>query len=67
MGEYWYNVTTGEVEEGRKSSWKHLMGPYATRAEAQQALERARQRSDEYDELLAQEREDDDGSPPHQQ
>ncbi|WP_125777409.1 SPOR domain-containing protein [Antribacter gilvus] len=44
--QYWYNTETGEVETGRRSTWNHLMGPYATREEAEQALERARVRND---------------------
>lgn len=46
---YWFNTTTGEVEEGRLSSWEHLMGPYATREEAQKALETARKKSQAWD------------------
>ncbi|WP_146341613.1 SPOR domain-containing protein [Nesterenkonia sp. NBAIMH1] len=57
MSEYWYNVTTGEVEEGRRSSWKHLMGPYSSRQAAEQALEQAHERSESYDEMLKEERE----------
>jgi len=48
--QYWFNTQTGTVEEGaQRSSWTHLMGPYPTREEAQQALERARDRSDAWD------------------
>jgi hypothetical protein len=47
--QYWYNTDTGEVEEGHRSSWTHLMGPYGTRAEAQRALESARSRSESWD------------------
>ena len=48
--EYWFNTQTGEVEEGsHRSSWKSLMGPYPTREEAQQALDKARARSDVWD------------------
>jgi hypothetical protein len=28
--EYFFNTTTGSVEEGRQSSWEHLIGPFAT-------------------------------------
>ncbi|WP_062072037.1 hypothetical protein [Demequina sediminicola] len=48
-GEYYYNINTGEVEEGRVSSWESRMGPYATREEAAQALETARKRTDAWD------------------
>lgn len=48
--QYWYNTKTGEVEEGHRSSWTHLMGPYNTRAEAQQALEKAGSRNESWEE-----------------
>jgi len=48
--EFWFNTATGQVEQGRQTSWEHLMGPYPTRAEAQAALERARERSRAWDE-----------------
>jgi ribosomal protein S16 len=47
---YWYNTVTGEVEEGRQSSWTRRLGPYATREEAQRAVEIAKQRAKEWDE-----------------
>lgn len=47
--QYWYNTETGEVEEGRRSSWTHLMGPYGTRAEAERALESARSRTESWE------------------
>ena len=47
--QYWYNTETGEVEEGRRSSWTHLMGPYGSRAEAQQALENAKARNESWE------------------
>lgn len=47
--QYWYNTETGEVEEGHRSSWTHLMGPYGTRAEAQRALESARSRNESWE------------------
>ena len=49
-GRFWYNPTTGEVEEGRQSPWTDRMGPYATREEAQHALEHAADRSEAWDE-----------------
>ncbi|MCL1869826.1 MAG: SPOR domain-containing protein [Promicromonosporaceae bacterium] len=47
--EYWFNTQTHEVEEGRHSSWSHLMGPYPTREDAQRALDKARRRSEAWD------------------
>lgn len=48
--EYWYNTTTGEVEQGRRSSWESRMGPYPTREAAQAALEKAARRTDAWEE-----------------
>ncbi|MFV0287709.1 MAG: SPOR domain-containing protein [Demequina sp.] len=47
--EFWFNTKTREVEEGKRSSWENLMGPYATRAEAEKALEQAAKRTDDWD------------------
>ena len=49
MTEYWFNVRTHEVEEDRQSDWSQLIGPYATRAEAERALEKVQQRNDAWD------------------
>lgn len=49
MTEYFYNTRTHQVEEGRSSDWSQLMGPYATREEAEHALERARARNEAWD------------------
>ncbi len=50
MVPYFYNVTTGAVEElDNKSQIKDLLGPYATRAEAEHALESARARTEAWD------------------
>ena len=46
---YWFNIETHEVEEGRQSDWTKLMGPYTTREEATQALEKARKRNQDWD------------------
>ena len=49
MTEFYYNLETGEVEEGRVSEGLKLMGPYATREEAERALARARARNQEWE------------------
>jgi hypothetical protein len=54
--EFYYNTETGGVEQGKQSSWSHLMGPYPTREAAQQALDRARARSAAWDEEDRRER-----------
>jgi hypothetical protein len=38
MTEWYYNIRTGEVEEGRQSLASDLDGPFATREEASRAL-----------------------------
>ncbi len=48
--EYYYNTETGMVEEGRQSSWKHLLGPFATVNEAAHALDIAADKNDAWDE-----------------
>lgn len=49
--QFWYNTRTGKVEtDENKSQGKDLLGPYPTEAEAAQALETARRRTEEWDE-----------------
>lgn len=48
--EYYFNTSTRMVEKGRQSSWEHLLGPYATREEAERAVDIARERTDAWDE-----------------
>ncbi|WP_309080005.1 SPOR domain-containing protein [Zhihengliuella sp.] len=48
-GDYWFNVETHEVESGAQSDWTKLLGPYPTRAEAEQALEKVRRRNEAWD------------------
>ncbi len=43
--EFWYNVKTGLVEVGKQSAAIYRFGPYASRAEAEKALEIQQQRS----------------------
>ena len=48
--EFYYNTETHQVEQGKQSTWSHLMGPYPTREAAAHALEQARARSEAWDE-----------------
>jgi hypothetical protein len=48
--EYWFNVETRQVEVGRQSPWDKVMGPYPTYAAAAHALEKAHERSEDWDE-----------------
>jgi len=52
MAKQWfYDTSTGAVQElERKGQGKDLLGPYATREEAQHALELARARTEAEDE-----------------
>jgi hypothetical protein len=48
--QFWYNLRTGGVEtDYDKSQGKDLMGPYATPAEAENALQSARERTQRWD------------------
>jgi hypothetical protein len=47
---YWFNVDTRQVESDEdKSQGAQLMGPYDSHEAASQALESARQRSEQWD------------------
>lgn len=48
-GEFYYNVSTGQVEEGKQSHGTQLMGPYPTREAAARALDTAKARNEEWD------------------
>ncbi|SFV22504.1 SPOR domain-containing protein [Micrococcus terreus] len=54
MSEYWFNVNTKQIEEGPQSDWSQLLGPYATREEAQSALAKVQANNDKWDESDAQ-------------
>jgi hypothetical protein len=48
---YWYNLKSGQVEtDDTKSQSDDLMGPYDTQAQAANALQTARERTDAWDE-----------------
>lgn len=49
MAEYWYNVVTKEVEEDAQSDWSQLIGPYASRDEAQRAPAKVEARNQKWD------------------
>jgi hypothetical protein len=47
---FWYNTRTGQVEEdSERSKVKDLLGPYPTRAEAERALEKVKERNEAWD------------------
>lgn len=48
--EFYYNLSTGQVEEGRQSTGDQLMGPYPSREEASRALEIAAARNEAWEE-----------------
>ncbi|AAZ55007.1 hypothetical protein JCM3263A_09410 [Thermobifida fusca] len=47
---WWYSLKTGKVERGPGSPTKDRLGPYPDRASAEAALERARQRNEQWEE-----------------
>lgn len=47
--QFWYNLRTGQVEEGQQSKITELWGPFETRAEAETAMDKARQRNEEWE------------------
>lgn len=50
MASFFFNTRTGQVEElEHKSQSKDLLGPYTTRAEAEQALHTAQARTEQWD------------------
>lgn len=50
MRQFYFNIRTRQVEEGRQSDWSELMGPYPTREAAERALDTARENTDRWDE-----------------
>lgn len=52
--QFYFNLTTGTVEEGQQSPGTELMGPYATREEASRALQIAADRNKAWDEENAE-------------
>ncbi|MGB9036374.1 hypothetical protein BLJ79_04505 [Arthrobacter sp. UCD-GKA] len=49
-GEFWFNITTGQVESGPQGDWSKLLGPYKSRAEAELAMSKVRERNEQWDE-----------------
>jgi hypothetical protein len=47
--EFWFNVQTRTVEQGRHSSWEQRLGPYPTREAAARAIEDAHGRTEAWD------------------
>lgn len=62
-GEFYFNVSSGLVEEGKVGPWTNRMGPYPTREEAEHAFEKAGARTavwDEEDEARSQDKDERD-------
>ncbi|RJK96961.1 SPOR domain-containing protein [Vallicoccus soli] len=49
QGPFFFNVRTGQVEGPEGARAQDRMGPYATREEAERALESARERTERWD------------------
>ena len=47
--EFWFNVRTQTVEQGRQSSWEQRLGPYPTKEAAEHALADAHRRTEAWD------------------
>lgn len=63
--EKWYfDPATDRVEKGKVSGWNKRMGPYDSRAEAENALRTARQRTAQADARAAEEAAEDDWGEP---
>jgi hypothetical protein len=45
--QYWFNTKTGQVEVGPQSSARYRIGPFETRAEAEDALAQVAKRAAE--------------------
>lgn len=45
---WWYNILTGEVEEGAGAPNSERLGPFETELEAQSALDKVKERNDEW-------------------
>ena len=43
--QWYYDLETGEVVEGKQSGWENRMGPYESKSEAQHALDKVRARN----------------------
>jgi hypothetical protein len=48
--QWWFNEKTHEVEQGAQSPQRDRIGPFATRDEAQHALERIQANNEKWDE-----------------
>ena len=47
---FWYNINTGQVEQGEETNSKSdLMGPYGTEEEARNAIASAHEKSEKWD------------------
>jgi hypothetical protein len=58
---FWYNVTTKQVEiDDNRSEAVDVLGPFATRAEAEQALESAKRRTKSWDDADVKWEDDDE-------
>lgn len=53
--QYFYNSSTGKVEQGKLSNSLDRIGPFATRAEAERAPEIVKERSQKWAEEEAEE------------
>lgn len=46
---WYYHVSSGQVSRGKEGSWQDRMGPYDSAAEAREALKKAEERNQAFD------------------
>lgn len=61
MSEFYYNLSTRQVEEGKVAGATDRMGPYPSAEEAAHALTEAKERNEAWDAADAAWTEDDEG------
>lgn len=48
--EFYYDLATGEIQEGKVAGWTSRMGPYPSAEAARHAMDKVRARNEEWDE-----------------
>lgn len=48
--EFYYDLATGEVQEGKVAGWTSRMGPYPSAEAARHAMDKVRSRNEEWEE-----------------
>ena len=48
--EFYYDLATGEIQEGKVAGWTSRMGPYPSAEAARHAMDKVRTRNEEWEE-----------------